>query len=87
MIISYNYISVQNVLCYDKCAKCALLSLPYINDKSEKTAIKLKRLVKEYYNNIGDVPSFIVVDWEATWQQNLSYDFDFVDGYVFSSSF
>jgi hypothetical protein len=42
---------------------------------------------EEYYNNTGEVPSFIVVDWEATWQQNLSYDFDFVDGYVFSSSF
>jgi hypothetical protein len=42
---------------------------------------------EEYYNNTGEVPSFIVVDWEATWEQNLSYDFDFVDGYVFSSSF
>ena len=42
---------------------------------------------EEYYSEMGEVPSFIVVDWEATWQQNLSYDFDFVDGYVFSSSF
>ena len=42
---------------------------------------------EEYYSEMSEVPSFIVVDWEATWQQNLSYDFDFVDGYVFSSSF
>jgi hypothetical protein len=42
---------------------------------------------EEYYNDIGDIPSFLVVDWEATWDQSLSYDFDFVDGYVFSSSF
>lgn len=42
---------------------------------------------EEYYSEMGEVPSFIVVDWEATWQQNLSYDFDFVNGYVFSSSF
>ena len=42
---------------------------------------------EEYYNNIGDVPSFLVVDWEATWEQNLSYEFYFVGGYVFSSSF
>ena len=42
---------------------------------------------EEFYNDIGDVPSFLVVDWEATWDQSLSYDFDFVDGYVFSSSF
>jgi hypothetical protein len=43
---------------------------------------------EEFYNDVyGDVPSGLVIDWEATWKQNLSYDFDFVDGYVFSSSF
>ena len=43
---------------------------------------------EEFYNEIyDDVPSFLVVDWEATWEQNLSYEFDFVNGYVFSSSF
>jgi antirestriction protein len=42
---------------------------------------------EEFYSEMGEVPAFLVVDWEATWQQNLSYDFDFVDGYVFSSSF
>ena len=43
---------------------------------------------EEYYNDIyGEVPAFLVVDWDATWKQSLSYDFDFIDGYVFSSSF
>ena len=43
---------------------------------------------EEYYNDVyGDVPSFLVVDWEATWEQSLRYDFDFVDGYLFDSSF
>jgi hypothetical protein len=43
---------------------------------------------EEYYTEIyGEVPAFLVVDWEATWKQSLSYDFDFIDGYVFSSSF
>jgi len=43
---------------------------------------------EEFYNDVyGEVPSFLVVDWQATWDQNLRYDFDFVDGYVFSSSF
>ena len=43
---------------------------------------------EEYYNDVyGDVPSFLVVDWEATWEQSMRYDFDFVDGYVFDSSF
>ena len=53
---------------------------------------------EEYYNHVyGDVPSFLVVDWEATWEQSLRYDFDFLvwcsrsigsrHGYVFDSSF
>jgi antirestriction protein len=43
---------------------------------------------EEFYNEVyGDVPPMLVVDWEATWEQNLRYDFSFVNGYVFSSSF
>jgi hypothetical protein len=34
-----------------------------------------------------DIPAYVVVDWQATWEQNLRYDYDFIDGYVFSSSF
>lgn len=33
-----------------------------------------------------DVPSFVVVDWDATWNCNLRYDFDFEDGFVFSKN-
>ena len=44
---------------------------------------------EEYYENVyGDnIPAFVVVDWEATWKSSLYYDFDFIDGYVFSSNF
>ncbi len=41
---------------------------------------------EEFYDD-AQVPSFLVVDWEATWEQSLSDDFDFVDVYVFSSNF
>ena len=34
-----------------------------------------------------DAPSFVVIDWEATWNCNLRYDFDFEDGFVFSKNF
>ena len=34
-----------------------------------------------------DIPSFVIVDWQATWDQGLRYDYEFQDGYVFSSSF
>jgi aminopeptidase C len=42
---------------------------------------------EEFTNELYDVPSFVVVDWQATFDQNLRYDFDFVDGFVFSSNF
>ena len=34
-----------------------------------------------------DAPAFVVVDWDATWNHNLRYDFDFEDGFVFSKNF
>ena len=35
---------------------------------------------EEYYNELnGEVDSFLVVDWEATWEQNLRYDFTACD--------
>jgi antirestriction protein len=33
-----------------------------------------------------DIPSFVVVDWEATWNCNLRYDFDYEDGFVFDKN-
>lgn len=31
---------------------------------------------EEFYNEVyGSVPDFLVVDWEATWEQSLRYDF------------
>ena len=43
---------------------------------------------EEYTQDIyGDIPSFVVADWQATFDQNLRYDYDFVDGYVFNSNF
>ena len=33
-----------------------------------------------------DVPSFVVIDWEATWD-NLYYDYSIEDGHVFCDNF
>jgi len=30
---------------------------------------------EDFYNEIMDVPDALVIDWEATWDQNLRYDF------------
>jgi antirestriction protein len=42
---------------------------------------------EEFYNDVyGDVPSVLVVDWQATWDSSFRYDFTFCDGYVFSDN-
>jgi hypothetical protein len=33
-----------------------------------------------------DIPSFVVIDWQATWDQGLRYDYEFQDGFVFSNN-
>ena len=33
-----------------------------------------------------DIPSFVVVDWQSTWEVGLRYDYDFQDGFVFASN-
>lgn len=34
-----------------------------------------------------DAPSYVVIDWDATWNTHLRYDFDFEDGFVFFKNF
>jgi antirestriction protein len=41
---------------------------------------------EEYYSDLYDVPCALVVDWEATWESSLRYDFTFCDGYIFSDN-
>jgi hypothetical protein len=33
-----------------------------------------------------EVPDFVVIDWQATWDTNLRYDFTYNNGYVFRST-
>lgn len=42
-----------------------------------------------YYTDIigNEIPEGIVVDWAATWDANLRYDFTYAQGYVFNSNF
>ena len=44
------------------------------------------QFAENYYNDIMDVPSALVVDWEETFHQSLGYDYDYVEGYVFQSN-
>lgn len=42
---------------------------------------------EEYMSDMERIPTFIVVDWQATWEQSLAYDYTFCDitGAVFRS--
>jgi len=42
---------------------------------------------EEYYTELYEIPCALVIDWQATWDSSMSYDFDFVDGFVFQSHF
>ena len=35
----------------------------------------------------GEPPAHLVVDWTATWESNLRYDFAFNGGYVFNNNY
>jgi hypothetical protein len=38
---------------------------------------------EEYMEDMHHIPVELVVDWQATWETSLKYDFDFCNGYVF----
>jgi antirestriction protein len=44
---------------------------------------------ESFVNDCFDInlPDFIVIDWEATWERNLRHDFIFNDGFVFDRNF
>jgi hypothetical protein len=44
---------------------------------------------EQYTNDVYgfDAPSFVIIDWDATWNCGLRYDFDFEDGFVFNKNF
>jgi hypothetical protein len=42
---------------------------------------------EEYLSEIMDVPDCIVVDWDATWERSLAYDYDFIEGDGFRAGY
>jgi len=48
----------------------------------------ITEFVAEWIEGMGDeVAQYIVVDYEATWERNLQFSFDFVDGYIFRRNY
>ena len=42
-----------------------------------------ENFVSECYGLPRDFPSWIKIDWKETWEDGLSWDYTFYDGYVF----
>ena len=43
---------------------------------------------EEYAADSGDnIPDWVVVDWEATWNSSLSYDYTFVEGGIYRTGY
>jgi antirestriction protein len=60
--------------------------LSYVEDCDERYQGEYRSeadFAEEFYSDLYDVPCALVVDWEATWESSLRYDFTFCDGYVF----
>ena len=41
-----------------------------------------ENFVSECYG-LPDMPTWIAIDWEKTWEDGLSWDYTFINGYVF----
>ena len=45
-----------------------------------------ENFVSECYG-LPDMPTWIAIDWEKTWEDGLSWDYTFYDGYVFCNHY
>ena len=45
-----------------------------------------ENFVNECYG-LPDMPTWIAIDWEKTWEDGLSWDYTFYDGYVFCNHY
>jgi hypothetical protein len=47
-----------------------------------------EEFAEQFYGDVyGELPAHLVVDWTATWESNLRYDFSFNNGYVFNCNY
>jgi hypothetical protein len=78
---------------YDENAVNAFLSLYSVSDLHafeeayEGHYDDVRDFVENYLENLGEnIPSWIVVDYEATWNASLRFDYNEEDGYYFRSN-
>ena len=69
-IIGYEAVDalIDEMGCVDDIEDCEERYQGFYDDEAEFA----EQFTTEIY---GEVPSYVVVDWEATWEQNLRYDY------------
>ena len=63
-----------------------------IATNSDKIILNSEKDTKEFAENflndcygMPDMPYWVAIDWEKTWDDGLSWDYTFVNGYVFNN--
>lgn len=63
-------------------------NVQYFQDAYQGEYSSEEQFAEQFVNDIyGEVPDYLVVDWTATWEQNLQYDFAINNGFVFNKNF
>ena len=64
-----------------------LLSVDNFQDSYEGQYDSEAQFAEEHYDAMGyEIPPFVVVDWQATWDQFLNHCCTFSNGYVFKTN-
>jgi len=64
-----------------------IVNIEYVEDAFVGYYDSEAAFAEEYMCDMYDLPVALVIDWQATWDQSLSYDFTFVNDFVFRSSY
>ncbi len=79
----YNYDAVDAFI-----ASFGIDCLGHFSDAYRGSWESEAQFAEEFVSDVyGEIPSYIVVDWEGTWEQNLKYDFIYEEGFVFDRNF
>lgn len=62
--------------------------VPNFSDSYQGQYDSEEEFAEQFCEDMGyTVPDFVVIDWKATWDSNLYYDYSFVNGFVFNKNF
>ena len=66
-----------------------IVNVEYCEDAFVGCADSEAAFVEDYLENVMEVeiPCWVAIDYQATWDASVRFDYDFIDGYVFRSNY